>query len=53
MKQVQPTTKEQQLLSSLMNKLTYLYVQDSTKVVFKLAGLIKKEALFNGLGHMM
>ena len=51
MKQVQPATKEQQLLSSLIGKLTNLYMQDISEVTPNPVGLIKKEALFNGLGN--
>ena len=53
MKQVQLATKEQQVLSSLMGMLTYLYMQDISEIIPNLAGLIKKDALFSGFGHKM
>ena len=52
MKQVQLATKEQQPLSSIVGRMTYLYIQDISEAMSDLGGLVKKEALFSGLGHM-
>ena len=52
MKKVQSATKEQQPLTSLMGNMTYLYMQDISKVISDPEDLIKKEALFNVLVYM-
>ena len=55
MKQVQPTTKRQQPLSSLVGKMTYLssYRHDISYVTADPGGLIKEDALFSGMRHIM